>query len=122
MIAVAITLAAATLALAILAGFTSAKAISLALRAGDLRAELAREKFAGKALREALATALTELREEGERYAKILVRRKRELELLHADLDKCGDDASRGRAAVLGIKRMLSPETDDDGADSDPDG
>jgi hypothetical protein len=87
----------------------SAGAITaLALRLGGLKSKLTREKVARELAEKALNILTADVEEGTIRHAEELAQLKQEIENLYDELETCGDDASRGRAATRGILGMLS--------------
>ena len=101
-------------------------AITKSDRLGDMRAT--RATLRAKAINDssALDQAIGEIDETRARLERVISDLKRdhkqELELLDEQLSLCGDDTTRGRAAVAGLRRMLSADMPDaDDSETNPD-
>ena len=106
-----------TIALALAALAIAGVAVALGIRVGSLKAE--RDGFR---LERDVALKAIKLHEQTETDLHRIVRsRDREIRSLYEEIESCGDDDARSRAAIAGIRGLLSsmPEVDED-ADTDP--
>ena len=89
-------------------GFAASTAL-LAIRLGGCKSALTTASDDRDQYLRALATLQAETEDERRRLLELIGERNAELRRLYEELDTCGSDSARGRAAVLAIGRMLSP-------------
>lgn len=97
MIALAITLAA-----------TAVTAMGLGIAIGRTKSKLTRAETERDALEIRYARTVDELSSQRDRFDAIIRSRDQELEGAYAEIQLCGDDASRGRAASIALRRLLT--------------
>jgi len=106
-----------TIALALAAVAIAGVAVALGIRVGSLRGEVAAFR-----LERDVALKAVKLHEKAEEnLLRIVKSRDDELRSLYEEIETCGDDDARSRAAIRGIRGLLSsvPEADSE-ADTSP--
>lgn len=102
-----------------LAGFGfAATAIALAIQNGALRAERGKLDAALEGKTFALETLVESSRARADELAAVIEVRDERISALYAELESCGDDESRTRIAVDGIRLMLPTFEAEDAGDS----
>lgn len=87
---------------------------------GDMKEQRATLRAAAVNNSAALDRAVGEIDETRTRLERVIADQRRELKSIYDELEKTGDLEMRGRAAISGLRRMLSadmPHTDDPKAD-----